>query len=77
MGRLRSTIQRSWIFNVVRNDPRELTALEQFAPLPASTRHLVFRSADCLLAAAARLDAQQIAVTTRRDEAEHVILITG
>src|SRR5207237_4016488 len=69
--------QRRWIFHVVRNNSRELAALQQLASLAAPAGHLVLRGADRLLAAAARLHTQQVAIAARGDEAEHAVVFAG
>src|SRR5688500_11469900 len=68
---------RQWlgVLHVVRDHARELSALQQLAPLAAAAGDLVFGGADRLLAAPARFNPHQIAIARRGDEAEHMILL--
>src|SRR5258705_2258287 len=72
---LRIAGERLRIFDFVGNHASELAALEQLSTLATSAGHFIFRGADRLLAASARLHAQQVAVAGRRDEAEHAVVL--
>src|SRR5688572_1230961 len=69
--------QRRRVFDVRWNYARKLAPLEQFTSLAAPTGHLVLGCADRLLAAAARLDPEQIAVAHRRHESKNMVLFSG
>src|SRR5688572_11950419 len=67
--------ERLRILDVLRDHARELTSLQQLTPLAATAGDLVLRGADRLLRPTARLDAHDVAIACRRDEAKHAVLV--
>src|SRR6185295_17352901 len=55
-------------------DTRELAALQELPPLASAAGDFVLRSADRLFSAAAGFDRENVAISGRRDKAEHVVL---
>src|SRR5215831_315094 len=71
---LRAAVERRRGVRRRPQDPRELAALQELPPLAAAAGDFVLRGADRLFSAAAGLDREDVAISGRRDEAEHSVL---
>src|SRR6188768_1371217 len=58
-----------------RDNPRELSALQELAALAAAAGHFVLGCADRLFGAAARFDRHQVAIASGGDETEHAVVL--
>src|SRR5215467_2856621 len=71
---LRVSVERRRCVRRRPHDTRELAALQELAPLAAAAGDFVLRGADRLFSAAAGFDREDVAISGRRDEAEHSVL---
>src|SRR5687768_13749055 len=67
--------QRLRVFDFVENNTRELTALQQLAPLAAPAGDLILSGADRLFGSPARFDPHDVTVASRRQEAKNPVFI--
>src|SRR6185295_12187938 len=74
-GALRPAIQRLRILDLARDDARKFTALQELAPFAAPSGYLVFRRADRLFAAAARLHTEEVPIPARGNESEDAVVL--